>query len=776
MPPGRRPDERSIAAMNSASALRFVLATLIAACALGAAPARALEFADDHVHADLLAATDSLAPGGRAQLALRLRHAPHWHTYWVNPGDAGLPTTLRWSLPAGFAASELQWPVPQRLRVGSLANYGYEDEVLLPVGLEVPASAPPGTTVRLQAHASWLVCSDVCIPGGADLVLELPVRSAASVRPGPDAAAIQGALALVPPARALRNARAEARDTPAGTRVVLGFEPGTRSPRTLEFFPLRTGLIVPAAAQVLGQAGAGRNTLELTASEALPADVKDLEGVLVADGGPSAQPAGWAARVSFPVKRAAALATPSAAGKSPLALPSAAPAPELPVLDAASIAASIAASAAASPVVDSRLALPGSAPAGLSAGVLLLSLGGAFLGGLILNLMPCVFPVLSLKVLALAREGGVDRKHAFATGLSYTVGVTLSFVLLGALMVALRSAGAQIGWGFQLQSPVMIGALIALFFLIGMNLLGAFEVVFGQGLANTRLASVFSGNGPAGSFATGVLAAVVASPCTAPFMGAAMGVAAGQSTPVAIAIFTALGVGMAAPFLALSLVPGATRRLPRPGPWMEHLRQALAFPMFLTCVWLFWVLARQVDVDTLAAMLAALVALGGLSWALGLWQRGTRHYAWVAAAALVLAALCALPLAGGAKPPAAGPGTANAARGAGSWQPWSEKSQAEALAAGREVLVDFTAAWCITCQANERYALADDRVRARLARGPVVLLKADWTSRDESISRELARFGRSGVPLYVHYAPGGRAQVLPELLTPGIVLEALGPG
>jgi thiol:disulfide interchange protein/DsbC/DsbD-like thiol-disulfide interchange protein len=747
------------------------LAPLLSLLVLLGQDARALEFADDHVRADLVGTMDSLVPGTKEQLALRLRHAPHWHTYWTNPGDAGLPTTLRWTLPAGYSAGGIQWPVPRRLPVGSLANYGYEDEVLLPVAVSVPASAAPGGTARLAAHASWLVCSDVCIPGGADVALELPVRAAGSARPGPDAGAIARALTLVPGRRELASASAQVQ----GTRATLHYEAdASNAPRALEFFPSQGGWIVPAAAQRLGRSQGRGVLLDLTLAGPLPADMRALDGVLVADGGPSALPGGWAAQVSFPVRPSAGSGA-GLPGSSPGALPAV-----RPVASPGAAAPGDAISETLQSPYPPRSALQGAEPPATqvqreaSITSLLVALGGAFVGGLILNLMPCVFPVLSLKVLALAREGGPGRGAALRGGIAYTVGVVASFLLLGFVMVALRGAGAQIGWGFQLQLPTVIASLLALFFLIGLNLLGAFEVSFGQGLANSGLARAFSGDGPAGSFATGVLAAVVASPCTAPFMGAAMGYAAGQPTPAALAVFAALGAGMAAPFLLLAGIPGALRHLPRPGPWMERLRQMLAFPMFLTCVWLLWVLARQVDVDALAGILAALVALGAFAWALGLAQRGAPRFGWLALLSALLALACVLPFAGGgtlANATASGPGT-----GALAWQAWSGRSQSEAVASGREVLVDFTAAWCITCQANERYALADARVREALAARGVVLMKADWTLRDEAISRELARFGRSGVPLYVYYGAGGTALVLPELLTPGIVLRALGAG
>jgi thiol:disulfide interchange protein DsbD len=365
-------------------------------------------------------------------------------------------------------------------------------------------------------------------------------------------------------------------------------------------------------------------------------------------------------------------------------------------------------------------------------------------------------------------------------GLAFSLGVVLSVLALAAALLALRAAGAQIGWGFQLQSPVVIAALIALFFLIGLNLLGTFAFTLGAGLANSRAARALDGDaGPGGdgglrgSFATGVLAAVIASPCTAPFMGAALGFAVTQSAPIALLVFAALGAGMAAPYLALTFFPAWLHRLPRPGAWMERLKQFMAFPMFLTCVWLFWVLGQQTGMDAVAWMLAALVGLALFAWAAGLAQGGVRGFAWIAGAAAVVAALALVPLARSAAQAAPAGLAPDAAARDGAWSNWSPQAQRAALAAGHPVFVDFTAAWCITCQANRRLVLADARVERAFQTGGVVRMEADWTRRDETISRELSRFARSGVPLYVLYDRAGVPHLLPEILSTQGLLEAL---
>jgi thiol:disulfide interchange protein DsbD len=399
-----------------------------------------------------------------------------------------------------------------------------------------------------------------------------------------------------------------------------------------------------------------------------------------------------------------------------------------------------------------------------------LALVGAFVGGLILNLMPCVFPVLSLKLLALVQHRHRGDPSLAAHGLAFTAGAVASFVLLACVLAAVRAGGSQLGWGFQLQAPVVVALLTALFFGIGLNLLGAFEVSLGTSLINSQAVQRLDSHHLSGSFATGVLAVLIASPCTAPFMGAALGYAVAQPAPVALSVFAMLGAGMATPYLALTLSPPLLQRLPRPGPWMQHLRQLMAFPMFVTCVWLLWVLAQQIDVDALALVLTALVALGFAAWSAGQAQRGARGFGWVGTAAAVVSALVmitatersTLPQAHAAT---AGPDTER-------WADWSPPALSQALARG-PVFVDFTAAWCVTCQANKRLVLYSKRVAAAFAARGVTLLRADWTNRNDAIAHELARFGRSGVPLYVLYDSSGQPRLLPEILTESAVLDAL---
>jgi len=717
-------------------------------------PARALDPTADFVRAELVAEQDGAAPGGVVLLGLRLRHAPHWHTYWLMPGDAGLPTRLDWSLEPGYSAGPTEWPAPELLRVGSLANYGYEGEVLLPVAVQVPASARIGATARFAVRADWLVCNDVCIPGGANLSLQLPVRAAAELRPTVEADAFAAARRRVPAPVSLEDARASI----DGSRVRLEFSGPYATPQALEFFPMEADRIVAAAEQVLSVRGR-RVSLELRAASPPEADFRALRGVLVADGGPGSSGRGWVAEIDLPLSHATM--APAIASK-------AAGLPGTKVLAAPASGATPA--AGVDTVAQAAPSLPVAAPS-LAGFSVFFALAGAFLGGLILNLMPCVFPVLSLKLIGLVRHRGDAHARLRAHGFAFAAGVVVSFLALAGLLIGLRAAGSQIGWGFQLQSPLFVAALIGLFFLIGLNLLGAFEFSFGSGLANSAAAQALEGEGPRGSFATGVLAAAVASPCTAPFMGAALGFAVTQSAPVALLVFAALGAGMATPYLLLTLVPSLLARLPRPGAWMERLKQLMAFPMFLTCVWLLWVLGQQIDMDALAGMLLALVGLGLFAWSTGLAQRGASRYRWLAAAAALAAALTILPLARSGSHVSPAP-PVSAAAGA-EWANWSQDLQRDALAQGTPVFVDFTAAWCITCQANKRLVLRDDRVEEAFRQRGVALMRADWTRRDEMITRELARFARSGVPMYVLYDRKGMPHLLPEILSAKAILDEL---
>jgi thiol:disulfide interchange protein/DsbC/DsbD-like thiol-disulfide interchange protein len=700
---------------------KLLLAPVLALAWLAAAHAQPVRA--DNADVELVAATDAVVPAQPLSVGLRIRHDPEWHTYWQVPGDSGLPTRIHWKLPPGWNAGPIEWPVPKRMPVGPLMNFGYDGEVLLLTQLTPPADLKPGGQVEFAARADFLICRDVCIPSGANLTLSLPVRDAAS--PSRRAAQFAATRALVPLRIALQDAAATIEDD----RILLSF----RAPAALtkaEFFPLEEARIEPAAPQIVRVDG-DRIALYLTAAKPIAAGFTRLKGVLVAGDGPArADRGGWAGEIEVAL------------------------APD----KVAPVEAAGAAVTAGTPIT------------------LWFALIGALVGGLTLNLMPCVFPVLSLKLLSLLQhqreEDSAHVAHASLRthGFVFAVGVVASFVLLAAAMLALRAGGAQLGWGFQLQTPWVIAGLTALFFVIGLNLLGAFELNVGTRLANAAPAQRLRPDRISGSFGTGVLAVVVAAPCTAPFMGAALGYAITQPAAEALLVFAALGLGMALPYLLLTFFPSLLTRLPRPGPWMERFRQIMAFPMFATCVWLLWVLAQQVNVNALALTLGALVLIALAVWALGIAQRGAARWRWVALGAAGVAFYAVAAATG----PDSMRANASIVADAGSpWQAWSLAEQQKLLAAGKPVFVDFTAAWCVTCQANKQLVLKSRAVVDALSQKGVTLLRADWTNRDDAITRELARFERNGVPLYVLYDRRGKAQVLPELLTERIVLDAL---
>jgi thiol:disulfide interchange protein/DsbC/DsbD-like thiol-disulfide interchange protein len=700
--------------MQSLLTLLFVLAAFVAQPATAQSLPR-FGAPEKHVDAELIAATDAVVPGQALTVALKLRHEHEWHTYWQVPGDSGLPTRIDWQLPAGFSAGPIEWPHPKRLPAGPLVNFGYEGETLLLTTIRVPSDLPVGGKVTLAGKAEWLECKDVCIPGGSDIALTLPVKAAAG--PSAFAGLFDAARNRVPQPLAGLSGQG----TIDGTRVKLSFAlPAGKTASKLEFFPAEEGRIEAAAPQVLKREGDAVE-LYLTAAQPVKADAKAIKGVLVANGGPGA--GGWVGSVDLPLVAGAVAPVAASDGTT-----NAAPAASM---------------------------------------TLVAALGAAFLGGLILNLMPCVFPVLSLKLIGLAQH----RTHSgpmAAHGLAFAAGVVLSFVLLAGLLIALQQAGSALGWGFQLQTPWVVASLTVLFFLIGLNLLGVYEFTFGSGVANTRAADSLTAKSDwRGSFGTGVLAVIVASPCTAPFMSAALGYAITQPAVISLSVFAALGVGMATPYLLLTLFPALLAKLPRPGRWMELFKQFMAFPMFATCVWLLWVLAQQVDAGGIALALGVLVAIGFTVWAIGLSQRGAYVFRWVALAGAVVAALTFAPLV------TSDPAVAAKSSSAAGWVDYSPEKLAQLTSEGKPVFVDFTAAWCVTCQVNKRVALNTDKVVDRFASEGIVRMKADWTNRDERITQALAKFGRNGVPLYVLYDTSGKPTVLPEILTEGAVLAAL---
>lgn len=665
------------------------------------------------VRAELLAhAPQGVAAGQPLWLGLQITHQPEWHTYWKNPGDSGLPTVLEWTLPAGVTAGEIAWPTPKKIPIGNLANYGYEGTVLLPVPLTVaPGFKDEQLSVRLKA--SWLVCRRECIPQEGEFVLNVPARSSYAAQ----GAAFEAARKASP--QALAGGSGQATPEDKNVRVSVTGLPSNLHGKALEFFPETTGLTEPSGVITQSWQG-GVWTAQVPLSALRSESPTQLPVVLaLSNGSKGAQ--SW--RLELPVQ-----------GNWPAVAPM----------------------AAVSPALEAALKanLNQATPAPM--GAWLLALLGALVGGLILNLMPCVFPVLAIKMVGFVQVK--DRAARLRSGAAYTAGVVLSFLALGGLLLVLRAAGEQLGWGFQLQSPAVVAGLALLFTLLGLNLAGLFE--FGQ-LLPSRLAGLQAKSPTVNDFLSGVLATAIASPCTAPFMGASLGLAVGLPAAQALAVFAAIGLGMALPYALASALPAVARVMPRPGPWMVGFRQLMAFPMFATVVWLVWVLGQQSGIDGAGALLGLLVLLALLVWAFTRQGRtrtlavaavlALNAWAWWAAGALLLTPL------------PAGPAATVAATER--WQPWTPTRVAEINAQGRSVMVDFTAAWCVTCQYNKKTALANSAVLADVDAKKVALLRADWTRRDPAVTAALRELGRSGVPLYVIYAPGRAPVLLSEILS-----------
>jgi len=706
----------------------------------------------DHLRSQLLSSQSEVVAGQPFWVGLRLQHDPQWHTYWKVSGDAGLPTEIKWTLPAGWRASAIHWPVPQRISEGNLTTFALADDTLLLVQITPAANAPPGA-VNLSAQANWLICHDVCIPGQGEYPLKLNVGSTAKA--GLWHTRLQRAQQALP--KNLSGWRADAQWRADGVVVQLRPQQGQPLPAVLEYFPHHPDLIANAKPQSwVVRSGVG--TLTIPAAENKTRWGK-LDGVLVADGG------AWAGTVEAPIRGARAVAhtvslTPS---PSPEGRGEAGTQPLSPRERGWGEGTTQANSTAATST---------DSPAEVKPSPWLTALLGAFLGGLILNLMPCVFPVLSIKIVSIvqheARHPGVLHRH----GLLYTAGVMLGFLGLAALLLAARAAGAELGWGFQLQNPWFVLALAALFILIALNLFGVFEIRWGQ----TRAAAADHAaqqqaqlHPHLSAFATGLLAVVVASPCSAPFMGAALGFALTQPTLLALLVFAMLGLGLALPYLVLCYSPGLLKRLPKSGAWMEHFKQFLALPMLATVGWLLWVYGLQTSLEQQGRALLALCGLTIAVWAWGRHQRRGRSGTAPTGKTWLVFTLLVLSFASYA----VWRSQARMQSEASIWQPYSESAMQSALAQNKTVFVDFTAAWCISCQVNKKAVLETEAVKQALAASGIVLLRADWTKPDPAISAALHKLGRNGIPVYWLQRPGQPPVLLPEVLTRDILLSAL---
>lgn len=723
-------------ASRIASSLKSALLLAALSIAFIAPQARAQETEPDHyVDVRIIPQTDTVKPGQTIDLAIEYVIYPHWHLYWKNPGDSGIPIKNTWTLPEGAEIGEIEWPLPEKILVEPLANYGYKDKVTLLQTLKLPETLPGGP-LTLSAKVDMLACKDVCIPETANVQTTLNGGGAEASDNTP---IIEAARTLMPAPLSGTHGFTE-----ENGKLVTTFKPENPDllqdiqVETAEFFPAEWGVInhFPVPENTL--APDGTLTMRQKRSDTKLETIKILGGVLT-----------WkdkqGAYKGYSIEAAPVGITPA---QIPANVQAESPADQ-----------SQQTSAKLKPELTTYTA----------------ALLFAFLGGLILNLMPCVFPVISMKALSLAKLSGKEKKEARAHGLSYTAGVILSFMLIGMMLVFLKSAGSAIGWGFQLQNPVVVATLAYVLFLVGLNLMGFFEIGSGLGNIGSKLTNKHS---LAGSFFTGTLATIVATPCMAPFMAAALGYALVQSPFVALSIFIALGFGLAFPYLLLCYIPAARKFLPKPGAWMNTFKQLLAFPMFAFAIWLVSILAQQAGPEGVFMVLLGMLFLSMAVWlshfkklcSCGIMAR-TPLLICVFLSLLSLYAVAHIPTAGAVQ-------TAEGAFG----ETYSPGKLSSLLEGKDPVFVEMTAAWCITCKVNHRLAIDIDSTRKAFKDANVQYLIGDWTNYDKEITAYLEQFGRNGVPVYVFYGPpdetGKRPEpeLLPQILTPGIMHETVQKG
>jgi len=651
-----------------------------------------------------LAVPEPVAPGSHGTALLTLVPSPGWHIYWSNPGEAGLAPTATWTLPPGISTGPFAWPVPERLVESGVESNVYTHATTLLVPVRVGAGTRVGSAA-IGANVKWLVCANVCIPGRGHVATTLRIGTGNSGTSGALAAA-RGALPVTPTFAAVFDvADATVRLSIPRAAVPLATITGTT------FFPEAEGPFVAAAPQREFLTGDRLAlTLTRTPGAAAPATMRGVLAISGTTGGGTSATLGYA-------------------------------------------------------IAATRVA---AAPSGAADGSLWLALLLAFAGGLVLNLMPCVFPVLAFKAMGVLREP--DGKRWIGAG-AYVAGVVASCLALGGALLAARAGGAALGWGFQLQSPLFVAFLAAVLFFLALSMSGAVELVIPlPGFVARRT----GGSGPIASFIDGALVALIASACTAPYMGSALGYTLTAPVAAGLGVFAALGFGLALPYALVASSPTLARRIPRPGAWTSVVRGLLAFPLYATVAWLAWVFAQQTTPGALLGLLFALVLVALAVWAFGArdalgtgWRRGSTALAFVAVAGAV--AVVARTTNG--RPAVSGGLLGSASHGA--IETFAPARLAALRRARTPVLVDMSAAWCVTCQINEKLALEQPSVTARLAALHAVTLRGDWTQRDPEITAYLTSFGRSGVPLYVYYAPGVAPQIWPQLLTPSLVLDRL---
>lgn len=671
----------------------------------------------DYVESELISEVESIQPGKPFWVALRQKMEEDWHTYWINAGDAGLATKIEWTLPEGFKASKIHWPYPEKIYLGDLANYGYEDEVFLLTKITPPENLEPGEEITINASASWLVCKIECLPGKAEYKLTLPVKNETPKPVEKWAQDFANTRFNLP----LKESNWQIKSVKTDSSIVISLFPPEQNldVENVEFFPYDGGIYNNAASQNFREIENGYS-LEVKFDDFKVEDPDSLSGILVSEYGWRGEDSEKALEVKIPFSQ--------------------------------------------------ELSYSGNE----SQSSIWLALIFAFIGGIILNLMPCVLPVLSIKIMGFVQQAREEKKKILNHGLMFTAGVLISFWILAGALIALRAGGEELGWGFQLQSPAFLIILSVFLFLFALNLFGVFEI--GTSLTSVG-AQTANQSGKLGAFMTGVTATVVATPCTAPFMGTALGFAITQPAIVTMLIFTLLALGMAFPYLLLSFFPTWLKFLPKPGKWMETLKQFMGFPLAATVIWLAWVLGIQTGSDGVAALLIALLIASLGAWVYGKWgsfanKKRIKIFASSVAFILIFGGMIfGISITDNSRNIQA-PVTSN--NESIQWEKFSQAKLDKLREQGVPVFIDFTAAWCLTCQVNERVAINTVDVKNKIEEKGVVTLKADWTSRDSEITRALAKFNRNSVPLYILYADNlSEPVVLPEILTESIVLEAL---
>ena len=681
----------------------FLLSVLLWCLAFPSLASQSVPVDTGKVTASLVSSHDSVAPGQDFYIALRTELDEKWHTYWRNPGDSGEPVQIEWELSGDVTAGEINWPTPYAIPTGPIINYGFEGTPLFPVKFTLSEEAAPGSVITVRANFYYLVCKDVCIP--EDGSVSLPIAVGESAEDTRWKTEIDAALAAVPKRGDIIGGIAKSGDTLEMTFTNL--PEGDLS--QAYFFPYAQGILGHSEPQVVTR---GKDGLRLTTAPDYLWDngrPETAEGILTyaVDGKTVGSEVSLAIGQSLDIGAAA---------------------------------------------------VPKTAVGGVT---LWTAIFGALIGGLILNLMPCVFPVISIKALSIAKSAHGERAKIRREAWLYTAGVIATFMLLVCFILGLKAGGAEIGWGFQLQSPKVVAVLAVLLFVIGLNLLGAFEI--GGGLQNTG-SELTQKSGAAGSFFTGALAVIVATPCTAPMMAGAVGYALAAPAIITLAVFMALAIGFALPFLLIAYVPGLLSKLPKPGPWMVRFKEILAFPMFAAAIWLVWVLSLQAGEDGVLFVLSAMLAVALAIWLL----KGKSALGKVLGAVAVIAAI-ALPLSiiSTASTSSANPVKLNA-------ESWSPARVAELQAEGRPIFVDFTAAWCVTCKVNEKVVLNKAKTQKLFADTNTAFLIADWTNKDDVIAAELAKYGRAGVPLYLVYNNKSvRPAILPQVLSHDVIRDAI---